>query len=460
MCVPQWGSRWTHFIVSHRMFVLCILVSLIVAGLWQSQRVSLSAKMTDYYPNHHPHVRLYREFAEMLKMANTVVITVTVKEGSIYTNEALGKIHRLTVNLLETRGVNPNEVMSLTHPRLKDIRVSNDNIEILPVVKQPEQQQTPDALARIKKAVYTNLGIRSVYVSPDDKTALIRAGFWDGMVEPQAVFERLHTITARERDASTEVHFTGNLVLAAWLRTSASRILLLLFASGALAIFFCGQSLGSIHAFFLVLCTNVVGAIVSLGLLGACGLVLEPLMLFVFFPLGIRGVSLVISWYTHLVQVYRAVGTPFATQESHLSALEQTAAQVYRPLTIALGIDGLAFLSLALSDVPVIRSLAVLGAGWSIGLLFALWLLFPLWSLMFRFRPVSTLQPLRTERLITRLTQGLRHTVPSSSLLSLGLLMLAGFGIVAAVQLKAGREVMGSTLFYSTHPYNQAFCPG
>ena len=89
--------------------------------------------------------------------------------------------------------------------------------------------------------------------------------------------------------------------------------------------------------------------------------------------------------------------------------------------------------------------------------MFALWLLLPLWSSMFRFRPASTLQPLRTERLITRLTHGLRHTVPSSSLLPLGLLMLAGFGIVAAVQLKAGREVMGSTLFYSTHPYNQAF---
>jgi len=120
-----------------------LLVSLCLVGMWQAQRVSLSAKMTDYYPSRHPHVHLYREFAEMLKMANAVVITVTVKEGTIYTNETLGKIHRLTVALLETRGANPSEVISLTHPRLKNIRVSSGNIEILPVVSQPAQPQTP-----------------------------------------------------------------------------------------------------------------------------------------------------------------------------------------------------------------------------------------------------------------------------------------------------------------------------
>jgi uncharacterized protein len=457
MLVPTWGSRWVRFVVSHRVLILSALLGLLGLGLWHAQRVSLSAKMTDYYPSQHPHVRLYREFGEMLKMANAVVMTVTVKDGSIYTSEALGKIHRLTVDLIETRGVNPNDILSLTHPRLKDIRISSENIEILPVVNAPEQPQTPDALARIKNAVYTNVGIRGVYVSPDDKTALIRAGFWDDLVEPQAIFERLLTIAERERDANTEIHFTGNLVLAAWLRDSASRIVLLLFASGVLALIFCGQSLGSFQAFFLALLVNAVAASLALGFLGASGLALEPLMLFVFFPLGIRGLSLVISWYRHLTHIYRTVGAPFADQESRLAALEQTAVQVYCPLTIALSIDALALLSLVMSDVLALRSLAVLGAGWSVGLLLALWLLVPLWSWLFRFPSAATLQPLRMERLVTRLTHGLRRAVPASSLLPLGLLLLAGFGIVAAAQLRAGREVMGSTLFYSTHPYNQAF---
>ncbi len=457
MPVPQWGSGWVAFVVSHRVFVSCMIVGLFIVGAWQSQRVSLSAKMTDYYPTHHPHVRLYREFAEMLKMANTVLISVTVKEGTIYTNAALGKIHRLTVDLLETRGVNPGEVMSLTHPRLKDIRVRSDNIDILPVVNHPDQPQSPDALAHIKNAAYTNLGIRGVYVSPDDKTALIRAGFWDGTTEPRTIFERLQTIVTRERDANTEVYFTGNLVLAAWLQNAASRILLLLVASVAVAVLFCGQSLGSVHTLLLAFLVNAVGASISLGLLGVCSFTLEPLMFFIFLPLGIRGITLVVSWYSHLIRIYRAGDSPFAAQEDHTLVLGRTAAQVYRPLTIALCVDSLALLSLTLSDVPVMRSLGVLGAGWSIGLLLALWLLLPLWSSIVRFPRTAVFQPPRMERLVMHLVLKLQHTILSSSLLPLGLLALAGLGIVAAVRLEAGREIMGTTLFYASHPYNQAF---
>ena len=457
MSVPSWGSRWTHFIISHRVFVFLVLLGICLAGLWQARSVSLSAKMTDYYPRSHPHVQLYREFAEMLKLANTVVVTVTVKDGTIYTNETLGKIHRLTVDLLETRGANPSEVLSLTHPRLKNIRVSSENIEILPVVDQPEQQQSPEALTQIKKAVYTNLGIRGIYVSPDDKTALIRAGFWDDLVDPPAIFTRLQAIAERERDANTEVHVTGNLVLAAWLREAASRILLLLFTSGIIVLALCTQGLGIGHAFFLALMANVLGASIGFSLLGIYGLTLEPLMLFVFLPLGVRGVTLVISWYKTFVSVYRSIGAPFAAPENHIEALVTTAVSLYRPLSVALLIDGLAFSSLIFSDVQILQSLGILGVGWSIGLLVTLWLLLPWWSSLFRFRHVTTLQPLRMERVVSRLAQGLRSATSPSLLVPLGLLALAGFGIVAALQLRAGREIMGTTLFYSTHPYNQAF---
>lgn len=456
MSVPPWGSRWPQFVSAHRVLVGLLFVGVVSIGLWQARRVSLSAKMTDYYPSTHPHVNLYQQFAEMLRMANTVVVTVTVKDGTIYTNEALGKVHRLTVDLLETRGANANEILSLTHPRLKDIRVSSEDIEIMPVVKQPGETLSPETLARIKNAVYTNLGIRGVYVSPDDKTALIRAGFWDGMAEPRQIFERLQTISARERDANTEVHFTGNLVLAAWLRTSAFRMLLLLLASGVVAALMCELSLSSFQALLLAFVVNAVAAIIAFGLLGTVGLTLEPLLLFVMFPLAIRGITLVVSWYAHLFHASRTSDIPFVTHESHTPVLEYAAVQTYRPLTIALCVDGLAFLSVVVSDVPLLRTLGVFGAGWSLGLLLALWILLPLWSATFRARRTVASQPSRVERLMTRLGERLRHATVSPSFASLAVLVLAGFGLVAALRLEAGREMMGATLFYPSHPYNQA----
>src|SRR3954462_10751744 len=152
--------RWCRFVAHHRALTALLVIVLSLPAAFFAQRISFSSKMSDYYPGTHPYVRLYQEFTEMLKMTNTVVVTLRVKGGTIYTPETLGKIHRLTVDLLDTRGVNPFEVMSLTHPRLKDIKVRSEGISILPVVDHPEEPPSPEALVRIKNAVYTNLGIR------------------------------------------------------------------------------------------------------------------------------------------------------------------------------------------------------------------------------------------------------------------------------------------------------------
>src|SRR5882672_8118372 len=134
--------RLCRSLAHHRSLTALLIAALTLPAAFLARRVTFSAKMSDYYPGQHPHVRLYQEFTEMLKMTNTVVVTVTVKDGTIYSAETLEKIHRLTVDLLDTRGANPFEVMSLTHPRLKDIKIRNGSINILPVVDHPEQPQT------------------------------------------------------------------------------------------------------------------------------------------------------------------------------------------------------------------------------------------------------------------------------------------------------------------------------
>ena len=451
------GRPSCRFLVHHRLFIVLLTVALTLPSAFWARQVTLSSRVTDYYPGRHPHVRLYQEFTEMLKMTNTVVVTVTVKDGTIYTAETLGKIHRLTVDLLDTRGANPFEVMSLTHPRLKDIKIRNGSINILPVVDHPEQPQTPEALTRIKTAVYTNLGIRGVYVSPDNKTALIRAGFWDGMAEPRAIFARLQTLAERERDANTDIAFAGNLVLAAWLIDAAPRFLLLLFVSGGVALFLTGQMIDLFSGTLLVLVVNLLGALWGLGTLGVRGLTLEPLALLMLFPLCARGIALVLSWQTHLASEYRAVFAPFAEESSREQALERTAAALWRPLTAALCADGAAMLVLAFSDVPILRALGYLSAGWIAGLLLSLWTLLPLWSSLMRLQGVPAAANSWGERLALRVARGLGGSPRPSLVTRLGIAVVSLLGLTAVLQLEAGREMMGTTLFYPTHPYNRAF---
>jgi hypothetical protein len=402
-------------------------------------------------------VQLYQEFTEMLKLTNAVVVTVSVRDGTIYTSETLGKIHRITIDLLDTRGVNPFEVMSLTHPRLKDIKVRSEGISILPVIEHPEQPQPPAALARIKNAVYTNLGIRGIYVSPDDKTALIRAGFWDGMAEPRAVLARLKTVAERERDTNTDVSFTGNLVLAAWLVDAAPRFLLLLFLSAGVALFLTGQMTARLSGTIVVFLVNLLGALWGLGMLGVQGLPLEPLAVIALFPLGARGVALVIGWHNRLTSEYGAVFAPFAEGTSREQAFERTVAALWRPLTAALCADGVALLVLAHSDVPALQALGYLGAGWIAGLLLSLWTLLPLWSSLVRLRGVRTESNSWGERMAARMTKGLGVALRPPVVTRGGLVMVSLLGVVAATQLQAGRAMIGTTLFYPSHPYNRAF---
>jgi predicted RND superfamily exporter protein len=458
MSIQPGSNTYGSFVARYRMFFLVFLICVIGGGGWLARRVTLAAKITDYYPSLHPHVRLYQEFPEMLKLTNAVVVTVTVKEGTIYTNETLGKIHRISVDLLDTKGVNPFEVMSLTTPRLKDIRVQDGSINIMPVVEGPEQPQRPEVLARIKNAVYTNLGIRGVYVSPDDKTALIRAGFWDGMAEPRVVFERLQALVERERDVNTEVEFTGNLALAAWLIDTAPRVLLLLFVSGGIAILLTGQMLGVLSGAVLVVVVSLVAACCGLGLLGIQRLTLDPFSLLVIFPLGVRGVTLATQWSLRFAHTYQQVITPFAEHESRLQALERTGAALWRPFTMALCADaGALLLLLFVSDVPVIRTLGIFAAGWITGLLIVLWAVLPLWSIF--VRPPSVRERTSTwfQQLAVRFMDRVGSVIRPLIVSPVGGLAVGALGIIAALQLQAGREMMGTTLFYASHPYNRAF---
>jgi predicted RND superfamily exporter protein len=449
--------RLCRFLAHHRSFTALLVVVLTLPAAFFARRASLSSKMSDYYPGQHPHVRLYQEFAEMLKMTNTVVVTVGVREGTIYTPETLGKIHRITVDLLDTKGVNPFEVMSLTHPRLKDIKVRSAGISILPIVNHPEEPQPPEDLVRIKNAVYTNLGIRGIYVSPDDKTALIRAGFWDGMAEPRAVLTRLQTLAERESDANTDISFTGNLVLAAWLIEAAPRFLLLLIISAGVAIFLTGELIGRASGMLVVFLVNLLGALWGLGALGAGRLTFEPLALIMLFPLCARGITLVISWYARLASEYGAVFTPFSQETSREQALERTATALWRPLTATLSADCAALLVLAYTDVPVLQALGYLGAGWIAGLLLSLWTVLPLWSSLLHLHGPQAGAHSWGERLAARVATGLQGMLRPSAATRIGLLVLGLLGIAAAAQLQAGRTMLGTTLFYPSHPYNRAF---
>lgn len=445
-----WAERYCRFLLHRRWLAVLVVGAVLGWGVSAARQLSLSASIADYYPDQHPHIRLYQDFPEMLRMTNAVVVLVSVKDGDLYNTETLRKIHRLTVGLLETKGVNPHDVLSITHSRLQDIKVRDGMINILPVVRTPTQPQSPQELARIKNAVYTNLGIRGVYVSGDNKTALIRAGFWDAEVDPQGVFSRLRRFAEQERDANTEVAFAGNIVLAGWLIEAGPRVLLLLVVSALTALILagvCGILPGVVHTVGGLLVVSGLAAACGFGLLGLTGRSFEPLAWLMLFPLAGRGLCLVLGWTGRVTSERQ-------TSYEQPQAVVQTARALWRPCTSALVIDGLSLGALVWwSDVPAVRTFGLLGMGWLAGLLVSVWLVLPVWSAGFRG---GVLGPGELP-LIARFTPRLRGIGQTRTLTRTGCIVVAFLGLLAALQLEAGQSMLGSRLFPAEHSYSRAF---
>src|SRR5215471_6591918 len=166
MLPRKWMEAYVRFLLRHRWPVL-ILSALVTIFLgYELSNTKLQMNFLDFYPPTHPYTQLARKHARMFGSANVLVTSVEVKEGDIFNVETLNKINRLTIALISTPGVNPWQVLSIAHPKVRNIIITSTGVKVLPLF-HPGPPKEPKDVARIKKAVYTNEGILDFYVSHD-----------------------------------------------------------------------------------------------------------------------------------------------------------------------------------------------------------------------------------------------------------------------------------------------------
>src|SRR5712692_1484412 len=216
MLPRRWMEAYVRFLLRYRwpVIALSVVISLFLGH--NLSQTKLQMNFLDLIPPDHPYTQLARKHARMFGSANVLVVAVEVKNGDIYNVETLNKIDRLTIALLETSGVNPWQVRSISHPAVRGVKVTSAGIRILPLFFPGPPKEAADA-ARIKKAVYTNDGILDFFVSRDDKMALIVVGFWESGLNFARMTERLFQLQAQESDANHVIHMTGFPILLCWI---------------------------------------------------------------------------------------------------------------------------------------------------------------------------------------------------------------------------------------------------
>ncbi|HXG19528.1 MAG TPA: MMPL family transporter [Methylomirabilota bacterium] len=452
MLPRKWMEAYVRFLLRHRWPVigLSLLVTLFLG--YELSNTKIQMNFLDFYPPTHPYTQLARKHARMFGSANVLVVGVEVKDGDIFNVETLNKIDRLTVALMETPGVNPWQVLSISHPKVRNILITTAGVKVLPLFF-PGPPKTPQEATRIKKAVYTNDGILDFFVSRDNKTALITAGFWESGLDFAKMKERLFKLQAQETDANHTIYMTGFPMLFCWIFDYKSWIFYitgLTILSIVLLLWFYFRTLQGV---LIPLFSGALSTFWALGFAGALGFTIDLLMIVVFLLITARALS-------HSVQSMERYHEEYFRLGDKNAAILQSYLGLFSPALVSIAADGFAILSLAVAHIPLVQKLAVMSSFWIFTISVSVVTLHPI---ILTFLPPPRHDPKAGKRLSDKIYTTINRGLVKISRGNVRYAMVASFilallvGVYYARQLKIGDVSIGKALFYADHPYNVAY---
>src|SRR6266446_776203 len=149
MLPRKWMEAYVRFLLRYRWPVLALsLAATLFLGYYLSS-AKIQMNFLDIIPPGHPYTQLAHKHARMFGSAHVLAVAGEVKDGDICT--------------VETPGVNPWQVLSISHPKVRNIQITGAGIRVLPLFF-PGPPKEPKDVARIKKAVYTNDGVLDFFV--------------------------------------------------------------------------------------------------------------------------------------------------------------------------------------------------------------------------------------------------------------------------------------------------------
>ncbi len=464
--------KLVEFHVNHAYLMLFLIALGSVYFAYQIGGINIKTDFFQLYPPKHPYIQLYKEYRAMFGTANVMSLMVEVKDGDIYNKATLSKVDRITMHLLETKGVNPMQVISITHPRLKDIRVGSNGIDVLPLM-HPRIPETPLEERLLKKKVYTNDSIRGIWISPDDKATVIQAGFWEEGVDLGALWERMIALQKQEEDSNTKIHITGYPMLYAWIAHYTPQMYTVFIVTAIVLTLLLWLYFRTLMGVFLPIASALISALWGLGFAAALNINLDPLVLVIPLLLSARALS-------HSVQAMERYHEEYAISEDKMGAIIRAYGYLYKPGILGLLTDGLGVLTIAVATIPLMRNLAVYGSFWVLTIYVSSIVLSPVLASLLpppRAKHVDreklaslgedasheelrelTARPgdkfyLKISHALIAMTEGNRKWMVFTAVV---LIMVVG-GYLAESRLKVGDVSAGKAILYPDHEYNIAY---
>jgi predicted RND superfamily exporter protein len=366
-------EAYLFFLLRHRVavsVVVAIVTAILALFMWF--RMHVFTNFFDLYPPDHPYIKLYTQYRNMFGTANTLLLVVEVKDGTIFDDpETVQKVDRITVALLhDIPGVNGEQVLSITHPKVKTTLTAGSGIKVVPLM-YPRVPETKEDLDFLKLKVYTTEGVKGPFVSEDDKATQIIAGFWEEYFDLPAMWAKVREIVERESDENHTIYVTGPPILYAYFLEIMPKMVAVLAASIVMILLILWIEFRSWQGVVIPAFSGTLSAVWGLGFGGMWGLSLDPLVLVI--PLLISARA-----HSHSVQSMERYHEEYHRLRDKDQAIVKSYAEIYSPSMVSILADGLAILTLLVARIPIIQKLAILCSFWIISIFISVVTLHPI----------------------------------------------------------------------------------
>ncbi|MBI2314351.1 MAG: MMPL family transporter [Betaproteobacteria bacterium] len=432
----------------HPKLILGAILLVTVFFAIQIPGLKIYSEFADLLPQKHPYIQLHNQIRDTFGGASQIVVAVEVENGTIFTSETLDLVYRMTQAVDSLPAVNHNLVTSLAHRTTRKIWVAEGGETVSQPYYDPQRGKLgkPD-LEQLQKDVTANPRVYGLLVSPDFKSALIRAQLNEGEgLDYRRTFEELQKVRATEQAKGVKIYATGHPVLVGWVYTYLPQIMQIFLYTvvlmfGLLVIYF--------RRFYGVLLPMLGIALSSIWGLGFVSLLkwnLDPLNLVIPFLIGARAMS-------HSIQLVERYYFELAQTRDSRAAARAAFDDLFRPGSLAITVDAIGILVIALGAAPINIKLGYYAGFWAFSVLFTVLLVVPLLLLVLP-QPGNTENKYGPMRDLVVKVFGISSTsIGSGAVLgAMAVLLLAGGYLSTKVQV--GEAEPGSPLLYPGHDYN------
>ncbi|MCC7258649.1 MAG: MMPL family transporter [Gammaproteobacteria bacterium] len=439
--------RFGNLLFDHRKAVLAVVALVTAWFAWHIPAVRMLSDFADLLPQEHPYIQLHNRIRDTFGGANIITMAVEVEEGTIFTNDTLARIHRITESVDQLTSINHNLVTSLTHRNTRKITLTPDGTIRSYTYYDPQHGEYGAAeLEQMQRDVVASARVYGLLVSPDMKAAIVKGTLNEGALDYGKIFGELQAIREREAAAGIRIHATGHPVLVGWVDSYSAQILQIFLYTVVIVLAILIVYTRRFYGILLPLVGMALTSIWGVGIMGVLGYNLDPLMLVVPFLISARALS-------HGIQKVERYFLELSHTDDKEVAARNTFNALFRPGALAIVADAAALFLIGLGSVPINDKMAVYASFWAVCMVVTVLVTLPmLLAILPKPRDVAIKHTV-VRTVFPKLAGVVGTRGRSLGVLWVSLVIVLGATFLSS-KVQVGEPEPGSPLLYRDHDFN------